>query len=794
MHQTRYGPAGPPMAARAAAASSSCVTRRPRDRHHVAQPHGLRYRAVARGKEHARALERRRTAAGRRLGSGWRLRGRASHTASSVLPPGDLTALLTHRPEAAALAASGRVTWGALASALAAPRGVHDALASLDRFLDQVLQLACVYGGRLEPGTAAAEGLDATALAAGAAALRSRGLAFSEADGTMVVPRNVEAQIPNPGGLGARAATFLEHLTLADLRPLATTLDVPQPRLPLRKGDLVHRIALRLADRDAVRALLAGAPAKARAALAELRAAGGSSGALAASSIWQRSYEWHPRRTHAGGAADGAAWLLAHGLVLSHDEWSDLVSVPLEVELALRGRVFAAWQPDPPALPLVALRQVRHPAELVAEMDALLNLWRHDPPPALQNGGVPKRELKRAARTLGLAEEWVGEVAGLALAAGLLAEREVTPEKRSRSYRDPHVLQSRRAVIEVAAGGWDDLSPAERWLAVVRAWSKAAMADPYVGRAWRHVLALLAELPEGRGVDAAHLGARLAWCHPASFTAAAASHAALVGSTLSALGLGGAEPAIGLGAIGRAVILGDRPLDPALLDDAFPAPVETCTVTADHRVVVAGAPAQALAGFLALIADLVSVHPAHVYRLSDSSLRRALDDAPPALPRRAGLPLRDPRRGRGARRMGTRMVLTLGASGADGTGDDLAATPAANGRRTRYRFLATFFAVAFFAKERRRGRMRRAVPAARATRGGLGPGRTSANSTTSCASSARPIRSSVVRPGSAPPASSRDTADCVDPIRSARSRCESPRCSRSVRTRSPSRYPTLAAR
>ncbi|HZP97408.1 MAG TPA: helicase-associated domain-containing protein [Candidatus Limnocylindria bacterium] len=550
----------------------------------------------------------------------------------SALPPEDVVTLLTRRPDAAAVAGQRTVTWGALASALATPRGVHDALGGLNRFLDRVLQLACVYGGRLTRSQASAEGLAGEHLARAAAELRRWGLAFPEPDGTLVVPGAVTSQVWCPAGLGYHATVLLEHRTVEDLRTIATALGVPQPsKPPMRKRDLLHGVAQRLADRDAVRALVAGAPAKARAALEELRAGGGTSQGTPAASLWQRRYEWNDRWGPRREPADGPSWLLAHGLVLPNDEWGSLVSVPLEVEHALRGRVFGSWPADPPPLPLVALRDERQPAQLVAEMSALLDAWRHEPPPALQNGGVPKRELKRAAQALGCTEEWAAELAGLALSAGLLSAREVVPEERSRSYRHPRVLRSRQAVIEVCVDEWDALDGAERWLRLVRAWS-ARVADPMANgphgpRNWRLLLALLAELPEGRGADAAHLGALVAWRHPAAFPddAAAARFAALVGSTLRALGAGGAEPAIGLASLGRAVLLHDGPIDTAALRTSFPAPVDTCTVTADHRVIVAGTPAGALAALLTLVADLVSVHPAHVYRLSDVSLRRALD-------------------------------------------------------------------------------------------------------------------------------------------------------------------------
>src|SRR5215472_9126767 len=85
-----------------------------------------------------------------------------------ALPRPDLEELLARRPETAALLSRPAAGHADLAGLLAQPQNVRRAVASLDRFHRQVLELACVVGGRLDPDLAAQEGLEA-ALLTGAA-------------------------------------------------------------------------------------------------------------------------------------------------------------------------------------------------------------------------------------------------------------------------------------------------------------------------------------------------------------------------------------------------------------------------------------------------------------------------------------------------------------------------------------------------------------------------------------------------------------------------------------------------
>jgi hypothetical protein len=546
----------------------------------------------------------------------------------------DLEVLIVRRPEVAALGGESSLDWTALAGALAAPANVGRALGQLNRFLRQALELACLEQGRLTPSMAEREGLEPRGLAEAARQLRRWGLAFTVAGGSLEVPDEVSALIHDPGGLGAPLTRLAEHLKVEELRFVARSLGIDLSALPNRKAEVIHVVRAALAEPGTASRLLETGPDAARLAMEELRAAGGSTEMVPGPSIWRRGYGWYDWRSgRSSVAGDAPRWLLACGLVMPADASWWVLRVPAEVERNLRGRVFERWEPEPPPLRPAELADDRHPLELVTAMGTLLREWRLQPPAALQAGGVPKRELKRLARFTGWSEDEAESLCGLAAVAGLVEERELVPEKLSRARRNPRVIQSRQTEITVTAAGagWETLPEAGRWQALVEAWQRARFGEswllphPTPASAWRSLLELLGGLRAGQGAIPAELGRALCWRCPTVFpnAAAAARFAGTAGAALRLLGVGGADPVVGLSAAGRHAFGIER--DPVGVEHLFPALCDTCTITADHRIVVAGTPALELGNLLSRIADLISVHPARVFSLSAASLGRALD-------------------------------------------------------------------------------------------------------------------------------------------------------------------------
>ena len=537
----------------------------------------------------------------------------------------DMEELLRRRPDAAAALASGELGWERLVSELVRPESLVTAFDSLSLFLRQVLELAVFRGGSLSAEEAAREGLRDRWFGQARTELGRWGLAFPGGRGQIEVLPQLRCLVWDPGGLGPGAEFLLEAQTVDVLRPMAINMGLRGASLPNRKAEIVKAIVLQMSDPARVRALLEDAPPQARSIFDRIRKLRGHSGwSDGPGDPW--SWRWHPDR-----ATDGHWWLVGHGLALPQGHGSGQVVVPAEVELAVRGRLFPVWEVSAPAAPTAPLAEGRHPMELVAALSSILLELRAAPAPALQQGGLPKRIVKRLVTATSEDEEQVELLAALALQAGLLTEVETVPERRTSSRRNPRVIQSRQAEIRVTdlATEWEALSEPERWVSFGRAvllGSDASM--PVIGdhREESCMLNFLLQLPPGQGAEAEGLAPGLHWTYPAVFPNAAVARRQLLalGSALAWLGAGGGEPTIGLNSAGR-LLAGPAAPTRSELQRTFPAAVDHCTVTADRRVVVSGPPSPNLSRFLGRIAEIESVQPARIYRMSEASLRRGLD-------------------------------------------------------------------------------------------------------------------------------------------------------------------------
>ncbi|HEY7199361.1 MAG TPA: helicase-associated domain-containing protein, partial [Candidatus Dormibacteraeota bacterium] len=543
-----------------------------------------------------------------------------------MLPRPDLEELLNRRSETIVLASRSTLGYADLAGLLSQLLGTRAAIDSLDRFHGQVLDLAVIANGCLTPSFAEQQGLDPALLPEAAAELSRWGLGFLDGE-DLVLPRCVLAAVDDPGHLGPPLMTLLEIQRADDIRLVATALGVPSS--VRRKAELIERVAERLSDDDLVRALVAEAPPRAAEILDVLRQGGG---VLSWTELAREVPDIFSDRVPTSlfgnrpDTSDGVGWLRVRGLVMSLD-WDQRLAVPAEMELALRGRVFPTWEPDPPALDLVRMESDRHPVELVTEVTGLLDLWRRTPVTLLQSGDLGARECQRAARELGVPQIAVRFLASMAVWAGLVAVEEPPARARARGRagrRGPDPLPGRLVVVEEAARAWRALDAAGRWAAVVKPWRNivARTEEPT-----ELALDELASLPEGHGAMVAGLVRRLAWRHPVRFPDAETA-ATVLGATVATLhrlgiGAGAAGPVAGISELGRAALRGASPDELVAL---FPPAEAECTVQADLRIIVAGPPEPALATALARLADLETSSPARVYRMSEASLRRALDD------------------------------------------------------------------------------------------------------------------------------------------------------------------------
>ena len=227
----------------------------------------------------------------------------------------------------------------------------------------------------------------------------------------------------------------------------------------------------------------------------------------------------------------------------------------------------------------------------------------------------------------------------VAAAAGLIASGMPDPEPTAGEgpYWAPTVAATSASTAmstaerwQLLAGSWLDL-PSRPALIGTRspdAKPYGALSDALYSTAApldrRLLLGMLSELPSGAGVDAVEASAALIWRRPRW---AKRLQPGPIGDLLTeshAMGL------VGRGAIstpGRALL--DEDADPQAAVDAMaralPKPVDHFLVQADLTVVVPGPLQRELAEQLAAVATVESAGTAMVYRVSEQSIRHALD-------------------------------------------------------------------------------------------------------------------------------------------------------------------------
>jgi hypothetical protein len=263
-------------------------------------------------------------------------------------------------------------------------------------------------------------------------------------------------------------------------------------------------------------------------------------------------------------------------------------------------------------------------------LESLLNQWSAQPPPVLKSGGLGVRELRKLARELEIDDARATLLAELALGAGLVADSgATTPEWVPTTLTD----------------SWLASGPGQRWLTLAQAWLDlprlpglagqrdakdkplAPLSDdlrrPLAPIARRRVLEALADLPAGAGVKSVdELVAVLAWRAPrrggrlrdetVRWTMAEAS-------TLGVIALGALTTATG------ALLADDRQRALSAMVDAMPAPIGHVLVQADLTVVAPGPLEPELAAEVKTVADVESAGHATVYRITEQTVRRALD-------------------------------------------------------------------------------------------------------------------------------------------------------------------------
>ncbi|MBT2415844.1 helicase-associated domain-containing protein [Streptomyces sp. ISL-12] len=426
-----------------------------------------------------------------------------------------LAALLRSRPD---LVTPVPTDLTQLATRAGTRASVVRALERLDRFTLQTAEALAVAadpatyeelsglmaGDDGDPGVAAA-------LPRALAVLREQALVWGGDDRLRLVRTARELlvpspQHPSPTGLGPTVREATAGMSPGRLQEILGAVGLPSTHDPVSAVDALTGL---FTDRDAMAALLAGAPAESVQVLERL--------------VWGPPYG---QVTH--DPAPHLRWLLDRGLLLPTAPGT--VVLPREVALRLRsGRAHRTPEPlPPPVTPAATYRpQVVDGAAAgqalaaLATVEELLKDWDEGGPAVLRAGGLSVRDLKRTAVALDVPEPVAAFWIELAYAAGLLASDGEADE---------------RYAATPAYDEWRELPPAERWARLAEAWLLATRTSGLVGsrdakdRALsalgagldrsaapevRHrVLALLARLPEGAAPDPESVLARLRWERP----------------------------------------------------------------------------------------------------------------------------------------------------------------------------------------------------------------------------------------------------------------------------------------
>jgi hypothetical protein len=328
--------------------------------------------------------------------------------------------------------------------------------------------------------------------------------------------------------------------------------------------------------------------------------------------------------------------LLARGLLVRRDP--ETVELPREVAVAMRGgRLMPAVEVDEPPMDLATREESAVDAtaagealELLRHAEGLVGLWSDEPPAVLRSGGLGVRELRRVARALDVEEGRAALLAELVVGAGLATTTEGS---------EPEWVPT--TVVDA----WLRTRPEQRWLTLAQAWLELPRLPGLVGlrderdrllnplgeelrrplapRERRRVLDALAELPPGSGVpDVEQLAAVLGWRAPRRGGRLRDEVVRWTVREAAALGI------LALGALstaGRALLADGTTSAATLMAAALPTPLDHVLVQADLTVVAPGPLESELAEEMALVADVESAGSATVYRISEASVRRALD-------------------------------------------------------------------------------------------------------------------------------------------------------------------------
>ena len=335
----------------------------------------------------------------------------------------------------------------------------------------------------------------------------------------------------------------------------------------------------------------------------------------------------------AGPVDSPVRWLLAHGLLVAIDNGT--VELPREAGLLVRGNApLGDVRPTAPELETstpagVDAAAAHAAADVVAKTEALLEQWSAEPPGVLRAGGVGVRDLKRAAQLMETTEPVAALLIEIAAGAGLIDQ---SPDF------DPLWLPTTGYDL------WHGMPTELRWVTLARGWLGLPRLPRLVGERgdrdkaaaplgpdvdWpaapaerRRVLEVLRETRPGSAATATSVTALLRWRAPRRGGRMRELLPTWTLEEAETLGLTGRG---GLSSYARLLLEGTDRDVARVLGALLPDPLDHVLCQPDLTVVAPGPLERDLARDLGLTADVESTGGATVYRVSESSVRRALD-------------------------------------------------------------------------------------------------------------------------------------------------------------------------
>ena len=340
---------------------------------------------------------------------------------------------------------------------------------------------------------------------------------------------------------------------------------------------------------------------------------------------------WGPPRgtvTDVKRPTSTVSWLLENQLLTPID--NQTVALPREVGIYLRGnRVHKERLDLPPVYtgkPLtsedVDSAAIGAVLEILHHIEELLHFWAGEPAAALRSGGIGVREIKRACEELGLDEKYRIFIAELAYISGFVAvhnEEEFLPTP--------------------AFDIWRNRTLEERWIEITNHWLSTSRVAGLVGKSERgyiaplgpeidrssisHIkkvtLSLYGEIAP-TAVDIGALAERVKWERPRKAFGSHHDFVHWIAREAQWLGLTGRNA---LTSFGIALLNSQEEIG---MQKLLPQEIDYILIQADNTAIAPGPLHVDLAREMSLIANIESKGGATVYRLSEQSIRRALDN------------------------------------------------------------------------------------------------------------------------------------------------------------------------